>query len=77
MMANNRMYLRCTVCNQAQMIAKTLCDGWYTHDETGQRLEEFLSQHWHWDEVISVGTGPVADHFDVVFEHHPTREWKP
>jgi hypothetical protein len=58
------------------MIFKTLLDGWYSFEGMQERLEDFMDKHWHWENITICPTGGIADNFEIVFEHHPTREWK-
>lgn len=64
-MANNRMSIRCTVCDETARVAKyypTITDGWYVSRPVD--LDEFLSKH----SFCSGGALHGNTSFDLVFE---------
>lgn len=50
-MANDRMYIRCTVCGKSMMLAKHFGSPWYTPEwgdgiTIGDMLDEFFIEHY-------------------------------
>lgn len=64
-MANDRLYLRCNVCNVGWFLAKHYEDGWYRtgmHDKH-ESAEDFLDAH-----TACFFAGPPKNQFSVVDE---------
>lgn len=59
-MANNRIYMHCTVCKQSFSIAKYYPDNWSF--KSSELMDEFMRQHEH---DFDRNEGPMH----VVFEY--------
>ena len=67
-MANNRMWLRCKVCEGGFMIAKTMNAGWYYNGpakEYEERMEKFLDDH---DECSFSHDYEDQEIFELIYE---------
>lgn len=66
-MANNRMYLQCTVCQEEVYLAKWFpSQGWYfnkSKEEMGTDLDRFLDRHDHIGDVLD------GEWFKIIFEN--------
>jgi hypothetical protein len=48
-MANDRMELRCNVCQERITIAKHSGAEWYWAEPSGTVMDHFLEKHMHWE----------------------------
>ena len=65
-MANDRMFLECTGCDEADFLylAKTMYSGYYRNtDLTADEAEKWFGRHAFCD-----GTGDLANHFKLTYE---------
>ena len=68
-MANNRMYVVCSVCGDKFYLGKRMASGYYLNegphkDELGVRLVEFYDRH---EESCLYQSGFGADHYTLDF----------
>lgn len=63
-MANNRMYIECTGCEEADLfyLAKRMTNGYYDFPKSGE-ADGWLDKHKH--------CGGTNDHFRLVYECAP------
>lgn len=50
-MANNRLLLKCKVCNEVTVIAKfypSEAAGWYARDSVASQMNDFFDKHYHY-----------------------------
>lgn len=67
-MANNRMYIRCTGCKEAMMLAKHMATPWYFIESMPKALNVFFNKHARCgDGLGQYGMG--GEHFDIVYEN--------
>lgn len=69
-MANNRMFIKCSICGEEMSLAKTMGHGYYVpfYSKLVSNLDVFLTAHRHEDKVKYSTRGMHNEHFVISYE---------